>query len=97
MIRYLRITLDDGARFILRVTKESPLFVRGIEVNAEGDEVVPPGAHQRLRIVDRGRIAKIVELRMNPRYAILEAIPRSRSHARLDAEIAAVLARRAHR
>jgi len=77
MIRYLKITLDDGARFILRVTKETPIFVRGIEVNAEGDEVVPPGAHQRLRIVDRGRIKKTVEMRMNHKYATLEVVPRT--------------------
>lgn len=100
MIRYLKVTLDDGTRFILRVTAESPRFVRGVEVNAEGDEVVPPGAHQRLRIVERGRIAKTAEMRMNPVYAILEAVPRApakRAHARLDAEIAEALARRMHR
>jgi hypothetical protein len=95
-MRYLKITLDDGTRFILRVTGESRLFVRGIEVNAEGDEIVPPGAHQRLRIVDRGRIAKTVEMRMNPTYATLEAVPK-RTHAQLDAEIAKALARRSHR
>jgi hypothetical protein len=83
MIRYRKITLDDGTRFILRVTSESRLFVRGIEVNAEGDEVVPPGAHQRLRIIDRGRITKTVEMRMNPKYATLEpAPPRGTSGAR---------------
>jgi hypothetical protein len=86
MIRYLRITLDDGTRFILRVTGESRFFIRGIEVNVEGDEVVPPGAHQRLRVVDRGRIKKTVEMRMNPTYATLEVVPK-RMHAQLNAEI----------
>jgi len=104
-IRYLKITLDDGARFILRVTGESALFVRGIEVNAEGDEVVPKGAHQRLRIVDRGRIARMIPMRMNPTYATLEVASRDESPAhaqrktreQLDAEIAEALARRAVR
>ncbi len=101
MIRYLKITLDDGTRFILRVTSETKLFIRGIEVNAEGDEIVPPGAHQRLRIVDRGRIAKTVPMRMNPKYATLEVVPRGelsgarkKTPAQLDAEIAQVLSRR---
>lgn len=96
MIRYLKITLDDGTRFILRVTSESPIFVRGIEVNAEGDEVVPPGAHQRLRIIDRGLIAKTVEMRMNPKYAALETVPK-KTHAQLNREIAEVLAARTHK
>jgi hypothetical protein len=83
MPNYLKITLDDGRRFLLRVVRETPLFVRGIEVNAEGDEVVPPGAHQLLHIIDRGRIAKIVQMRMNPKYATLEpAPPRGASGAR---------------
>jgi len=77
VVRYLKITLDDGARFILRVTHESPRFIRGVEVNAEGDEVVPPGADQRIRIIDRGRIAKTIELRMSKKYATLEAATRT--------------------
>ena len=104
-IRYAKITLIDGTRFILRVTKESPAVVRGYEVNAEGDEVVPPGACNRLRIVGREFIAKIVEMRMNNTYATLEAAPRAegatkivsivtKSPAQLDAEIAEALHRK---
>jgi hypothetical protein len=89
-IRYLKITLDDKARFILRVTSETPRFIRGIEVNMEGDEVVPPGFDQRLRVIERARIAKAVELRMNPTYAQLEVVPK-KTTAQLDAEIASLL------
>lgn len=89
-MRYLKITLVDGTRFILRVTGESPQIVRGIEVNAEGDEVVPPGAHQRLRIVERALIKKAVPMRMNPKYATLEPV----STKQIDAEIAEALSRR---
>jgi hypothetical protein len=98
-IRYLKITLDDGRRLILRVTRETPLFVRGVEVNAEGDEVVPSGAHQRLHIIDRGRIAKTVKMRMNPKYATLEPAPQStkKTRAQLDAEIAEALSKRGSR
>ena len=76
-IRYVKITLVDGTRFILRVTKESSSFVHGYEVNDEGDEVVPPGYQNRHRTVDRALIAKFVEMRMNNKYATLEAVPRA--------------------
>lgn len=101
-IRYLKITLIDGTRFILRVTKESPGLVRGIEVNADGDEVVPPGMggyHNRTRLVQRELIKKAVLLRMNNKYATLEVVPpgesgqQKKSVAQLDAEIAEALGR----
>jgi hypothetical protein len=74
-LRYAKFTLTDGTRFILRVTSESPTIVRGYEVNADGDEVVPPGACNRLRIVGRDFIKKTVEMRMNNKYATLEVVP----------------------
>jgi hypothetical protein len=75
-IRYLKITLVDGTRFILRVTRESPRVITGYEVNAEGDEVVPPGYERRQRLVSRDLIKKTVDLRMSPTYATLEPAPR---------------------
>ena len=99
MTRYLKITQIDGVRYILRVTRESPHFITGIEVDAEGDEIVPRGTdpkgrpwHQRERKVQRGTVKKAVEMRMNPTYATLEVVPK-RAHARakpseLDADIA---------
>lgn len=77
-IRYLKITLVDGTRFILRVTKESSKFVHGYEVNDEGDEIVPPGYQNRHRSVERALIAKSVEMRMNNKYAMLEVVPRAK-------------------
>jgi hypothetical protein len=81
-IRYAKITLTDGTRFILRLTSESPKIVRGYEVNAEGDEVVPPGACNRLRIVERALIAKTVPMRMSNKYATLEVVPRGAAEKR---------------
>lgn len=75
MIRYQKITLVDGTRFILRVTKESSKIVHGYEVNDEGDEIVPPGYQNRHRSVDRALIAKSVDMRMNNKYATLEVVP----------------------
>ena len=82
-IRYLKITLVDGTRFILRVTGESPLVVRGYEINAEGDEVVPPGYERRLRVVGRDSIKHAVELHMSKKYATLVPPGEDAAKARL--------------
>ena len=79
-LSYLKITLVDGTRFILRVTSESPLVIRGYEVNAEGDEVVPPGYERRLRIVGRDSIKRAVDLHMSKKYATL--VPRGEDAAK---------------
>jgi len=105
MIRYLKITDIDDKRYILRVTRETPNFITGIEVDEDGDEVVPRGLHPKLkqpyhhreRKVLRDAIKRSVEMQMNPTYATLEVVPTSTVHARakrgsqLDAEIAQAL------
>jgi hypothetical protein len=109
-MRYLKITQTDGVRYILRVTRETPAVIIGIEVDAEGEEIVPRGIHpkigepyhQRERKVMRGAIKRAVEMRMNPKYATLEVVPRGKSiagvrkksPAQLDADIADALSRR---
>ena len=100
MIRYLKITLTDGTRFILRVTGESPRLISGLEVDADGEEIVPRAVnpegrpyHQRERHLDRGTIKKAVEMRMNNKYATLEVAPQGerKSGSQLHAEIADAL------
>jgi hypothetical protein len=88
-IRYLKITLVDGTRFILRVLSESPRFIRGVEVDVDGEEIVPrsvdPGGrpyHRRERHVERGTIKSAVDLRMSKKYATLERATRATSSAR---------------
>ena len=85
-IRYLKITLVDGTRFILRVTSESPRVVNGYEVNAEGEEIVPAGYERRWRMIGRDLIKKAVELRMDNKYATLKAAPRG-AHATKQASL----------
>lgn len=101
-IRYLKITLVDGTHFILRITRESPGFIHGFEVNAEGDEVVPVGYERRHRTIERALIKKAVKLRMSKKYATLEVVPQRESPAKktpaqLDAEIAEALAKQGSR
>lgn len=68
---YARIVLTDGTRFILRVYQESERFITGTEVNAEGDEVIPAGATDRTRIVERSAIRKRTVMHMDKTYAML--------------------------
>jgi len=104
-IRYRKITLVDGTRLILRITRESPHFITGLIVDADGEEIVPRGVnpegkryHQTQQTVQRTSIKKAVEMRMNNKYATLEVVPlKSLNHstiktaAQLDAEIAEAL------
>lgn len=71
-IRYVRLTLHEGQRFYLRVEREDENFITGMEVDREGEEVVPPGHHNRQRIVQKGAIKRSVEMRMNTTYCTLE-------------------------
>lgn len=84
-IRYQKITLVDGTRLILRITSESPRFISGIIVDADGEEVVPRGVnpegrryHQTQQHVERTSIKKAVEMRMNNKYATLEPVAREK-------------------
>lgn len=80
-IRYLKITQTDGVRYILRVTRESPHFIVGIEVDSDGEEIIPRGLHPKAKLpyhnrerqVDRGAVKKAVEMRMNPTYDVRDA------------------------
>lgn len=71
-IRYLSITTTEGDKFTIRVTRETSNGVSGIEVDRDGDEIVPDGYHNRMRIVPREAIKKAVEMRMNLTYARIE-------------------------
>lgn len=71
-IRYLAITTTEGDKFMIRVSREGAVGVSGIEVDRDGDEVVPAGFHNRLRIVPRETIKRAVEMRMNVIYGRLE-------------------------
>src|SRR4051812_4092916 len=80
-IRYERITLVNGQRFYLRVSDDSGNLVRGIEVDKEGDEVVPKGKdkdgnafHQRMHLIQKDLIKKRQRMRMNLVFATLEPL-----------------------
>lgn len=72
--RFERITLTDGTKFILRITRETSSVVVGIEVDREGDEVRPTGFDERLRVVGTECIAKRTPMVMDNRYGTLKAM-----------------------
>lgn len=73
-IRYLAITAQDGDKFIIRVAREGTNGVCGIEVDREGEEIVPVGFHNRMRVVLHSAIKKAVEMRMNLTYGRIEKV-----------------------
>jgi hypothetical protein len=71
-IRYLAVTTHGGDKFTIRVTRETAKGVSGIEVDRDGEEIVPVGFHNRTRIVPRDAIKRAVEMRMNVVYGRIE-------------------------
>lgn len=62
---------------ILHVTAENDTFIRGYEVNDEGEKVAPkrgnaPAADTRIHIISKDMIAKRVDLVMNLTFGKLE-------------------------
>jgi hypothetical protein len=76
--RYELITLKDNRRLYLRVSDDSGRFVRGTEVNKEGDDIVPGRDEDgraftdRMHMLDKDTIASRTRLRMNLVYGELE-------------------------
>jgi len=71
-IRYLAVTPHDGVKFTIRVSRETAKGVSGIEVDRDGEEIIPAGFHNRIRIVPRDAIKRAVEMRMNVVYGRIE-------------------------
>lgn len=64
---------DSRAKTIwLRVTGESHLFLSGIELRDDGDEMAGRGFDERKRIIDKGTVQRRQIARMNLHYGHLE-------------------------
>lgn len=75
LIRYVRVVLIDGAGFYLKVQKETDQFLKGIEVDREGEDISRPGTFdQRVRLIQKSMIRTITPKKMNLHYGILEGI-----------------------
>ena len=77
-IKYERVTFLDGDKsrtVVLRITGgESARFLRGTEVQMDGEEVSRRTFANRVRIIDKACVTKRVPLQMNTKYATLERI-----------------------
>lgn len=74
--RYERVRFTDGDHgpvrsVILRIEREGDLFLRGVEVNREGDEVSGPGWDRRVHLIDRTCIRTRRRLVMDNHYGWL--------------------------
>jgi hypothetical protein len=67
-----RVRTADRKTFALRVTAETDRFLYGIEVDDAGDEIVPAGADERLRVVEKTAIVWRKPLRYSKTYGTLE-------------------------
>lgn len=79
--RYEYVVLNNGQRFILRVDDDSGQFLNGIEVNKEGDEVVPKGTDkdghrftERRHLIQKSEIKSRTRMKFNLVYGELEPI-----------------------
>lgn len=67
--------IDSNKRpVILCLRAVTERFVSGIEVNKEGDEVVPKNADEKYHIIDKEAIKKMTPMKMNNTYAELEEV-----------------------
>lgn len=73
-MRYAKVTakFDDGRRtFLIKVTRETPRLLFGLEVDHEGEPVEQRGSRHMI-VFGKSDIVKIVPMRMNLHYAELE-------------------------
>jgi len=70
-MKYVRLTLTDGKSIFLRITREGKVFLRGYQVNREGDDFKVGKADRTIRIVSYDAISKRVDMEMSLKYGWL--------------------------
>jgi hypothetical protein len=74
--RFAKIKLESGRVILLRnpkrITVQGQPGWTGIEINREGDEIVPRGATERLHMIQESAIVSATRMRMNNKYGELE-------------------------
>jgi hypothetical protein len=82
---YCRIYLKGGPRaFILRVEREDARVLIGIEVNADGDEIVPAGHDERRHIIEKAAIMLRICQVWDRKYGKLFAASKQTSHRAVE-------------
>ena len=73
-IGYELVRFYDGQRMrriFLRVTSADHGWLRGYEVDSEGEEIVPPGFDYRFRIIQSSSIVSRRPCTMDRKYGVL--------------------------
>lgn len=58
----------------LRLVRKDAQFLARIEVRPNGNEIIPSGADERLRLIAQGAIVRRAPLQMNLHYGELEPL-----------------------
>jgi hypothetical protein len=75
MIAYTRIRLAGQRSTVkIEITAEDDRFLRGYEVNSDGEKISGRDFDQRLHVIEKCEIAERTALRMNLKYARLETV-----------------------
>lgn len=69
---FTRVKLENGKTVTLRVTGQEGQFLKGYEVDAEGEEITGKDFERRLHIIEKALIVKHTPMRLNMTYARLE-------------------------
>ncbi|MFA5377928.1 MAG: hypothetical protein WC455_19415 [Dehalococcoidia bacterium] len=74
--RFVQFRLENGKTVILRepksITVQGKPGWSGIEVNKEGDDIIPRGATERLHMIQETAIINAIPMAMNNKYGELE-------------------------
>jgi hypothetical protein len=76
-VRYARVWLPGKRPVILQITHETAVLLDGIEVNDQGEEIVPAGRNangERRHIIAKDTIVRCVPLVMDNTYATLRGM-----------------------
>lgn len=73
--RYLRVTLNNGhKRFFLEVVSEDTSWLKGYEVDVDGERISGRDWDERLRLIDKGAIKASLPYALNLHYGELERV-----------------------
>ena len=70
-MKYCQLTLHDGKKLSLRIIREGKVFIRGYQVNREGDDFKVGKADRTIAVVAYDAIAKRVDMEPSLKYGWL--------------------------
>jgi len=70
---YLQVHADNGKKYRIRFKGETPEFIRGTEVDREGEDISRPGVFdERTHLIQKAAITKVLPLEFDRKYGTLK-------------------------